>query len=237
MLKKRNIGRRGQATVEYLMFIVVIASIVAGLASYSSSIESKFEAAKVGLRNKLAGDYKIQRSDFFSSKINTTGAGANNGTAGKSGGGPGAGTQGGKTPVVQGGEGNKPAGIENGNAGTAETQGQESPASKDRQERLQQEREAREESDRAAREYKNAQQTEEDAYKEQEKQAISERQLAMASAAEREAILRKAHDQGIYTDKERAFEERKWSIGKLLIIIIVVVIFLIIILKSRQGRD
>ena len=70
MLKKINIGRRGQATVEYLMFIVVITSIVAGLSSYSTSIESKFEAAKTGLRDKLAGNYELKRSDFFSNKIN-----------------------------------------------------------------------------------------------------------------------------------------------------------------------
>jgi len=235
VLKKRNIGRRGQATVEYLMFIVVIASIVVGLSSYSSSIESKFEAAKLGLTKKLAGDYELKRSDFFSKKISSsdaTGAQGNGANGGAAAGDNGAG---GKKPVVQGGEGDAKL-AETGKNGTAGPE-QTEKVQKSKQEEIEQEKSAVDESNRAAKEYNREQQTKEDAAKEEEKQAISERQLAMASAEDRAALLRKAHDQGLYTDKEKALERREWSIGKLLIIIIVVVIFLIIVLKSRQNRD
>ena len=238
---KRN--KRGQAAVEYILLIVVIASIVAGLASFNGSIEQKFKDAKVDLRDKLAGSGtggQLHRSDFFTGKISTAGgAGGAGGAQGAGGGGAGAGGAGGAGGKKTTGGGAEGEGL--GANGTGEqptpAQTQEPNIPHSRQSKLQQEQEAIDKGNKAAKEYRQAYETEEEAYQEKEKEAISERQLALASEDERARLLRKAKDEGITTDKQQADEARNWKIGKFIIIIMLVLFVFIIILKSRQSRE
>lgn len=240
---KRN--KRGQATVEYILLIVVIASLVAGLASFNGRIEQQFKSAKLGLRDKLAGNNELTRGDFFSGKIKVNpqagGAGgtqAQGGGAGGGGGGGGAGGAGGgkKAATAAGGEAGKGFGGGGRGEEAAQTQTQE-PNALSGHHRLEQEQEEIDRSNQAAQEYRQQQQTEEEAYKEKEKEAISERQLALASADERARLLKRAQEEGITTEKQQAQTDRNWNIGKFIIIIMVLLFVFVIILKSRQSRD
>lgn len=240
VLKKIKLDRKGQATVEYILFIVVISSLVAGLASYSGTVEQKFKDAKLGLRDKLAGNYELTRKDFFSGKIRSEGERA--GGLGKGGGG-GGGDQG---AGGGGGKGKKP--VQKTTAKTGDTGGikdrdqkaeAKTPESSNyqRQKMQRDEEEAIAQSNAAAQQYQMEQETPEEIYKEKEKEAISERQLALVSAGERARLLKKAKDEGITTDKEKAMEQKNWKIGKFIIIIMLLLFFFVIILKAKQGRD
>jgi hypothetical protein len=250
VLKKIKLNRRGQATVEYLLFIVVISSLVAGLASYNGVIEQKFKDSKLSLRNKLAGNYELTRKDFFSGKIGSEeerglgagggggGGGDGSGGAGDDGSGGGGGRKGKKKPIQ------KQTAGKGGGTGTGSRGGDKAIEDKtaegsnyQRQKMQRDDEIAIAQSTAAAQQYEIEQETPEQVYKEKEKEAISERQLALVSEKDRARLLKKAKDEGITTDKEKAMEQRNWKIGKIIIIIMILLFFIVIILKSRQNRD
>ncbi len=235
---KRN--KRGQASVEYILLIVVISSLVVGLTSFNKTIEQKFKDAKLGLRDKLAGQSELTRKDFFSGKITVNegaggkGKGQQGGGAGGAGGGQ-AGAAGAKKGTTGEEAGTGLAGTRGGGDTTEEQKPENTPEY--REKRQEQEKEDIARTNRAAQEYREQQQTEEDIEQEKEREAISERQLALASEEDRARLLRRAKEEGLTTEKQKELEARNWKIGKFIIIIMLLLFVFVIILKTRQGRD
>ena len=241
VLKKIKLNKGGQATVEYLLLIVVIVSAVMGLLSFSDTIEGKFKDLKIKARDQLAGqNYALTRKDFFTGKINTqgtggggTGAGKKDGAGGDDGGAGGKGKK--KAEQAKAGQGMGEGGA---GKGKAETQTQEpNTGARNKLSRSDYESESINQSNTAASNYNPEPEVSEELPKDKEKRDIMERQLALASAEEKARLLRKARGEGGLDDSSKPLAERDWGIGKFIIIIMLLLFFFVIILKAKQSRD
>ncbi|MFH1223779.1 MAG: hypothetical protein V1647_05505 [Pseudomonadota bacterium] len=231
MINRRN----GQATVEYILLMVILSGAILSLLKFSDFANSQLNQAKQGMVQKLSGDYQLQRSDFYASNIKKPGSGGEGSGAGGRGGRAGAGAGGtGGTGAAQT-QTPQTAGAGTGEGGTEEPQ---APT-----------QEIRTRGGYAADEMTNDDRIQlADSYNEGAKAYGPAGEAGAEVATEEGTKLAQAEEEGarygvrkgVYEDeyaRQKALAAKGWNIGKFIIIILVLFFFFFIILKSRQQRD
>ncbi|MEI6093104.1 MAG: hypothetical protein WCQ47_05405 [bacterium] len=244
IIKIKIIGRKAQASVEYMLMIALMAGIVLSLTQFSGAIESRLVTWKLGARNQIAGldqsssgTYDIERKMFetpgITLKASSGGSGGGGGQGGGSGSGKGRGNGNGASGNVDS-AGN--ATDVNVNAPQKKNQEDKNSSNYTGSRRTSAQEEADLESTRRPTEnsYSSSQKAESASGKTAEKEeGVSAEDEAKDGY--RSNLIRKRHNEDIARSK--TFAEKDWSIGKFLIILLVLLFFIFIILKAKQARD
>lgn len=226
--------KKGQATVEYTLLIVLISTAVLGLLSFSNYADRTIDNLKSGMVTKLSGEYKLTRKDFFTGKLNTykgNGSEGQNG-AGSGGGGGGAATQGKKPAQTAAQKLPGAEGEEGGAQGAAPTQ----EIIKPNQENADYET-IDNESKRYAKSYNAGAQEEEAAKKMTPAEAEKAEELAAAEEGKNISVVKKKDYYEEMYGRKKTLAEKDWGLGKLIIIILVLIFFFVIIFRAKGSRD
>jgi Flp pilus assembly pilin Flp len=228
----------GQASVEYILLIVVIVSVVMGLLSFAPNIKGKIESQKMNLALKLSGSGgDLTRSDFTFKdvKVNDvegSGSGGGGTGAGKDGkGGKGAGAGAGSDDDGRTGLGKKGSG--RGGSGL----GEDDDGGGDGTDELADE-EVRKKIKIKDEEQRSTMRAKEEKRRRSLRSRTSEDESYYEEEEETKDGLSRMGQMDDYRSKEIQPEKMKqWNIFKFIIIIAVVFFFIVIILKARGTRD
>jgi len=234
----------GQATVEYVLLIAMVAGAIMALMSFSGPVNQRLENAKQGMVEKLSGNYKLKREDFFTKKFKPTGelngegsVGAGGGGSAGGGGGGGAGAPGvAKTQGAPGEAQGLPKGSGAGEEAQAPTQETQTKVrgggyenGPDNEDRMR---------------YVDAYDRSNYGYEAGTTGGAggggTGSTTELLAEAGKDGGASMGRKRGFYEDeyrKNKALADKEWGIGKFIIIIIVLFFFIFFIMKARQRRD
>lgn len=230
--------KAGQTSVEYILIIVVIATAVLGLVSFSDTIKSKVEMQKLNLAQRLGGRDDLQRSDFTFKNVEVKniegtgeeGAGGAGGRAGRAGRGRRGGAGDGLDDGTGAGRGRR--GSRAGAGGEDEDGDEEYINDEEKEEALRGRMKAQSASEAGG------------AISHKSKRArarrpgVEEGEGYLAEDEDESSRFLKTKMQEDLREKQAKEEEmKKWNIMKFLIILAIVFLFIVIILKARNARD
>lgn len=228
----------GQASVEYILLIVVIVSVVMGLLSFAPNIKGKIESQKMNLALKLSGSGgDLTRSDFTFKdvKVNDVegsgGSGAGSGKGSKGGkGDKGDGTAADSDDDGRAGLGKKGSG--RGGSGLGDDGDEEDAADELSDEEIRKKIKIKDE------EQKSTMRAKEEKRRRSLRSRTSEEGSYYEEEEETKDGLSRMNQMDDYRSKEIQQEKMKqWNIFKFIIIIAIVFFFIVIILKARGMRD
>ncbi len=227
----------GQASVEYILILVVITTAVIGLVSFSDTIKGKIEMQKMNLAIKLAGKSDLKRSDFTFKNVEVRdvegtgdaagGAGGRGRRAGRGGAGGGAGEGGGGDGAF-GRRTNAGAGV----GGEGEGDIDEGGTDQERSEAL-----------RRKLQVQNTEAGGSVAYDQKRRKARRGEKKAGDESGlveeddESSRFIKTRMEEQIREQQVKEEEMKKWNIMKFLIILAIIFLFIVIILKARNARD
>jgi len=233
--KMRLFNRRAQTSVEYLLMIGVVTTMVFSLLGFSGYLDTKMSTWKVAATKQLGGDYKLSKSDFMPIGGSTSGSkgggrggaggGKGKGGAGSAGGGGGTSGGGGEAPGVTPPPSGVPSATEEENVASKKSRAKEMGTNETATQRQQGESYdaivAGEGAGGAAGSKAGG---------------AGEEGLTGDEKNDDESIIKKGR-LGEGATKEKTLAQRDWSIGKFLIILVVLIFIIIFVLKARQARD
>lgn len=247
-MKIKTIGKKAQASVEYILMIALVAGIVLSLTKFSGVIESKLISWKLGARNQLSGldqsssgTYDIDKGMFKQTDITLNSSSSRAGTSG----GAGTGTGGKRTSAkgVSGKDGTGEEGAELGgvdaNAPERKDQNDQTDTSSGGSARrtnveetadLESTRRPTQDSDLSVQAGASAGVSKEGVTDEENGSVAEEKEASRSS-------LIKKRQSGDIQANDKTLAEKDWSIGKFLIILLVLLFFIVIVLKAKQTRD
>ena len=234
--KNKVFGVSGQASVEYVLLLVVITTAVIGLVGFSDTIKGKIESSKMNLVYKLGGTSDLSRSDFTFKNIDVKGPDGGADDA------DGAGGKGKKARGGRGGEGGGGDDADGSNPNAGGRKGKKGGAG-----------------DSDDGDYGD-EDLSADNLKKKTRVSSQEAGGSVSYSREQTSKARRAagkEDEGSYTEEEdegsellrasqsdefkarQAEEEaaKRWNIFKFLIIIAIIFFFIVIVLKARNARD
>jgi hypothetical protein len=230
-------SKTAQSSVEYLLMIAVISSIVFGLLAFSGRVEQIVANAKIGARDKLAGRYDLSPQDFSMGGLVLK---DDEGAAGEDGeGGGGAGGRGGRGRDGARGRAGERGGLRgvsapgDGDDADAAARGADAGPGLDSDYGGQ-----RVAGGVEADQGYEARQADRRTRGRAEPEDARIRGLVTEEDEEDEdgSIVMRRQDGTVIT-KSKTLAERDWGIGKFLIILVVIIFVIIFVLKARQARD
>ena len=262
IMKIKINNKRAQATVEYVLMIVLVAGLVLSLTQFSDTIDGKLASWKSGAKNKMAGldssqgTYDLSRADFYTPGLtpsgssggsNAGGVNSKGGTAGGSengdeSGGEGGGGAGGKGSAarkggIAGEAGAGGIGVNAPGSGVGKNQGGSSGISGSEYSGEQYD------TDREEPQYNESGYTESqmggkggsgggEGKKEGEKGIAAGEEGKGASSS----LIKRRQGEEL-PGVAKTLAEKDWSIGKFIIILLIIIFFIIVIVKSREMRQ
>ncbi len=236
--KNKVLQKLGQASVEYILLVVVISTAVLGLLSFSDTIKGKIESQKADLAIKIGGGgAEITRSDFSFKNVvvkDIEGGGADGAAGSGKKGGAGKGNKG---KGGAGGQGDGTGSDGKGGLGKGQGDGGEGEGG---------DGENDDEEDLKKRKKSSNQETaDSESYSQEQKRRTGKgtgyRQGESGYTDEEDDggidLLNTKSPEELQAIKEKEEVAKKWNIFKFLIIIAIIFFFIVIVLKARNARD
>lgn len=232
-------NKKGQTSVEYLLLLGLVASMIFSLVGVSDYIKQRVTIVKAGLRNKLAGSVALSRADFGSPGVRFAADDDMEGISGKGTGGKGIGGRDGSGKDGKGkdgkGKGKKGKGAELSDT-EREEEGGKGEGRYDEGGEL-----VDGEGQRIRRFSDDEYYYETDRYgnrvlKRRKKTGKGVLKRGEEDEDKKAIMIKENLDESVYY-RDPDQEETNFTLWKILLIVGIVVFFFIVIMKARQGKD